>query len=320
VRQRAVRILEAITQADFLARLDAFAADLDGKQTYDLPAWDLFRAVAGEDRNARAVFVMAQRAEPRLLQALAKDSKQAEELFALRFVEMQQSLQSVVNEFGESEDELQVGSIAALLLAGGAENVTIAEDAGVQLNPWMYQSSFQEELGSADHGRPLRKLLAGWILKDNGPNIAFQNLRLAHTHGFHSEGLTIALRALNKNSGHITLRQFALMYVGLHGGRKHVRNLQPLLKESTPAAFQPPPSPSVGAPRPLQMEIRDVALAVCLHLTGQKASDYGFIAASLDPGNPDRIFSFSSQGFADAVHREAALKKWDEWFAAHDTP
>jgi hypothetical protein len=115
IRHRAGGILAVVTQADFLARLDAFAADLDGKQTHDLPCWDVFRAVAGEDRHARALFVAAQRAEPRMLQALATNDKEAADLFARRFDDLQQELQAMINESGELEEQISLGSIAALL-------------------------------------------------------------------------------------------------------------------------------------------------------------------------------------------------------------
>src|SRR4051812_25436410 len=43
VRSRASEILADVLEADFQSRLEAFAADIDSRQKYDLPSWDRFR-------------------------------------------------------------------------------------------------------------------------------------------------------------------------------------------------------------------------------------------------------------------------------------
>src|SRR5262249_40685360 len=67
IRARCRRLWPRIFDLDLQARLDAFTADTDGKQVHDLPGWERFRKMAGDDRPARELFALMVRADGALM-------------------------------------------------------------------------------------------------------------------------------------------------------------------------------------------------------------------------------------------------------------
>ena len=61
-------------------------------------------------------------------------------------------------------------------------------------------------------------------------------------------------------------------------------------------------------------QIRDVALAILLHMTDQNLREYGFPSAQ---PYGETAFQEGALGFADPAAREAALRKWARWRADH---
>jgi hypothetical protein len=64
---------------------------------------------------------------------------------------------------------------------------------------------------------------------------------------------------------------------------------------------------------PVSVQVRDVALAVLVHLTGQEHKEYGF-----DLLRPDSrmLYAVHTCGFVEDDQREAAVAKWREWSKA----
>jgi hypothetical protein len=101
------------------------------------------------------------------------------------------------------------------------------------------------------------------------------------------------------------VRAWAAYGVGKFGSKEMAARLEPLLADHT----------SVGTTKlgnsVLKAELRDVVLAVLIHSSGQKESEYGFPYPMAIPGlkclpAPDRL------GFVDEATREAAFKKWEK--------
>jgi hypothetical protein len=64
--------------------------------------------------------------------------------------------------------------------------------------------------------------------------------------------------------------------------------------------------------KPGTTEVRDVALGMMVHLSGQPIRDYGF---EFFRGNNNEQAYFAPVYFAftDQAKRDAAMKKWNEW-------
>jgi hypothetical protein len=66
------------------ARIAAFLADTEGKQTHDLPAWNAYRKAVGDAPAARTLFIDMLKAEPELCDAVGGSPARLEELLAKR--------------------------------------------------------------------------------------------------------------------------------------------------------------------------------------------------------------------------------------------
>jgi hypothetical protein len=122
------------------------------------------------------------------------------------------------------------------------------------------------------------------------------------------------------------MRQYALLVVGKFGGPADIDRLESLLIDSAVCAQQQLAAPAAEVAKNdqskaspakseiVETQIRDVALAVMIHITGQKLADFGFTRAQ---PNPTILFNTASLGFANTDEREAALAKWQAWRDEH---
>ena len=62
------------------------------------------------------------------------------------------------------------------------------------------------------------------------------------------------------------------------------------------------------------VQVRDVALANLLHLTGQEPLTYGFLHAR---SHPQWVFDATSLGMENDEQRDAAAEQWRAWRAQH---
>lgn len=306
VRMRARAVLAAVSETDFRERLAAFSADFDGRNRQTLPGWQEFSAHFGGGRSARQLFVEMQRAEPELLEAFAKGSKPATESLGVRCQAIsQQAMHS------PREEQISMGTVASMLLVGSAEGVTIEEQAGLQLYTWMiYQPAFQKNAASGAWSPLLKKLLGRWVMKDAGAAGTVQNLLFAASYELKTEALYLAHRVLANDHNHANTRQYAVLIVGRFGGKEHVPLVEKLLDDTASCGTFQVNNP----PRQVDLQIRDIALAVAVHLTGQNLRDYGFQSAQ---PNPTTLFQVATLLFHDPAERDAALKKWSAWRLEH---
>jgi hypothetical protein len=309
VRVRARAILAIVSDSDFRNRLEAFASDYDGRQQQTLPGWEQFSARFGPSRVVRELFVEMQRAEPELLEAAAKGNKPASDMLELRCHALGQQLMANPNR----EGLISLGTVASLLFIGSTDGVDVDEQTAMQLYGWIYQPVFQRNTRGGTWSSLLKKLLGTWIVKDGGTAATFQNLMLAASFDLKSEGLAVAAKALANEAGPSPVRQYAILSIGRFGGKEQLPMIEKCLQDTTNCNVLQANNP----PRQVEIQIRDVALAVLVHLTGQHLRDYGYQQAQ---PNPQTLFQVGTLGFNDPARREAALKKWSQWRAEHPDP
>lgn len=300
VRVRARAVLEIVCDADFQRRLDAFSADYDGSRHRTLPAWDRFSHEFGGSRLARELFVEMQRAEPDLLAAVASGTKPASETLAERARDILE---------GHDEVQLSLGTLASFLFVGSAEGVKVEEQGAAQLFPYIVQLTYQRNGKSAYWPVVLKKLVGGWLAKDTSPSNANQNLILAAHLELRTEALAVAERILTGDDKQFMSRMMGILVMGRYGGKPQVAVIEKLLEDATPCQARPE-----NIPASAQIQMRDVALAVLLQITGQDLEKYG----TLSP-QPYTAMGFQAPTFLfeDDQARQAALAKWAAWRAEH---
>ena len=296
VRFRCQRILATILENDFRRRLKAFAEESDLDQNYGLSGWERFREVVGSDAGARRLFVKMHDSESRFLTITDEGPKRATEAFNLRCLELQQSLKHR----RKPNQEIDEGSVAALLFVGSQAEISISNQMGSVLTSFCYQGKVQAAMSSGSTLASMKRLMGLWIERPNPP-AAYQNLMLAMKYNL-TEGLQPAQSVLTGGTVQAPhVRQYAILAIAKLGNEIHIPLLEPLLKDSTLCA-----SRTVNRVA-FRTEIRDVALAAVMHLSGHDPEKNGF--AGLQK-NDQMLFNPSTLGFEDNEKRGVAMQQW----------
>jgi hypothetical protein len=304
IRRRCQYLLPIALKRDLEVRLAAFIADKDGKTTCDLPGWTRYRQLVGTDAAARQFFVDVQKADADLLETSESQPAAAGDKFAVRCQFLQQFMYNPTNQ----GPPITLADIANLLLVGTDPQVKVPMNVTWQFTN-LLNFQLTQKLRSDRHSPLVKKLLIQWVKQRTDDGALGQTLDLVMKLDL-KEGLDIALKELKNPSAQAYNRAMALMTVAKLDGKKHLDVFEPLLKETGQVG-------NFGFNNVRgTTEVRDVALAMLIHLNGQKIKDYDFIAAEIFGGDE---LNFQNGpiflGFADSTKRDAAMKKWKEWSA-----
>ncbi len=338
VRMRVVALLPHAEADELRARIDTFLADADGKYAHDLPGYNLFRAVAGDDPVARGLFaeVLKNRANYDLLLALrgvpagkarplaaaagavaaaAPESPPPAELnqaLAARRLEVQYRIhQQAVG--GVRQFAPDLADVALMLLA---ESLLPETKAG--FNPFQYQIVnflYQEPLrtvagGRGKHGPAFRRLVVHWMDTRDGMNGLQNSMSLAMSLGLGADEVCkYAARLLAVDTAPPGYRAGAISALSRYNGKDHLLDLTRVFGDEEVLIRLPNNPPS-------DVQLRDFALATALLLTGQDPADYGFATAG---GQGQMRYQYTNFRFlpdggrTGEAKRAAAFARWRDW-------
>jgi hypothetical protein len=302
-RAAARRLVALIDRSEFHRRLEAFAADTDGRQGQTLPGWEQFRNLVGSEPADRALFVEMQRQEGPLLAAVFGLSKRApEELWEARLQRI--SLwQATVNDRGASPP---LGSCAAMLFLGSLREMNVSDASVGSLEMLIQRPQMRE----------LLQLVVGWVLNcpnksDNALRCRLNLIAAAALDEALPLPLSIIARAPGSSRAAPLMTAQAALVIGQLGNRTHIDQLEPLLDDASVCLQGQVLRP--GQPQS-PVQVRDVALVVLLHLTEQSPAEYGYVTARLQQ---PRTFDLQSLYRNNDQQRTAAIAKWRAWRASH---
>lgn len=348
VRMRVVALLPRAEADELRARIDTFLADRDARYHHDLPGYARFRAVAGDDHDARDLYaqILKSRANYDLLLALrgvpadrvaplaacagavaaaGPESPSATDL-ALTLAARRHMVQLGMGGHGA---QVQIGGqaagavpqigpdlpdVALLLLAESlvAEPKAGANPLQLQLANLLYQDSLRRPAaGEGRHGPAFRRLILHWMDTRDGVT-GLQNAMSLAT--FLQLGQPVvakyAAKLLTAEGGQPWVRANAAAMVARNDGKDHLLAVTRLLADD---AFVVRGGPNNPQP---DIQVRDVALAMALLLTGQDPAAYGLAAAN--PGAAMKYiyttYRFTDDGKTTAeAKRAAALARWRDW-------
>jgi hypothetical protein len=311
-RAAARRLVSLIDQSEFQRRLEAFAADVDGRRGLSLPGWEQYRELIGGDPAARALFVEMQRNDASLFAAAFGSSGQRiEPLWEERLVRLisWQALSA------NRDKGPPLGSCAAMLFLGSVGKFEISDQAAVTLDGLIQRSPLRESLQGGTTQDVVRRIVASWIVHCPNKNEVILDRRLALASVLDlKETLPLALAVIGGDPRYAGVRPYiratAALLVGQFGTPDHVDQLEPLLDDAgvcSQAQLRLPGAPDRTA---LTVQVRDAALVALLQLTGQQPADYGYLHARLQP---QRMFQLQSLHPPSDEQRTKALAKWRAW-------
>ncbi|HLW68015.1 MAG TPA: hypothetical protein VKS79_22040 [Gemmataceae bacterium] len=314
IRSRCRRLWPIIFEMDLQARLTNFLADTEGKQTHDLPGWSRFRKLVGDDRAARELFAKMLRADGTLLeQAENRPDEFSPDRLVVRALQLQQLANNPRANLKVSAGE---GDYALLLFLSANPKVQSTMAAAQQIGTVFYQPLLRQMLLSGDHVEVMRKLVIAWfeVNVEHSATVIHQMSYVATQVGM-KELAPLALKvALRKEVAPFT-RGTALTVVGRVGNKEQIAAIEPLLADNTVVTNFMVRQGVVGPGGAANNQVRtsqigDVALAMTIHLSGQKPADFGYDMINT---NPNAMFSAHYLGFVDDAARSDARRKWKEW-------
>jgi len=299
VRFRCRRILNSIAYNERFGRLEAFAADTDGKKGLTLPGWERYTKLIGSDKQSRRLFVDMQRAESALIETAEKNPKTSSDLLVKRCQQLQQSMR--YPQYGAG-----MHSVAAVLFLISDERVPMNDQVGMQLYNLCNQSAFRNAAEKGAEKTQLRVLLGAYIKRGGGRNTAYYRLMLAMRYDL-KEGLDVAVEMLTTSGMSHHYKQYAMLTIAKLDAKQHIGLLEKLLEDKSQCTAHT--TVRNGKRTVYQTQVRDVALASIIHLSGEDPKNFGF--DRLVRANP-YLFSPGTMGFENDEQRNKTFDKWKE--------
>jgi hypothetical protein len=314
IRAAARRLVALIDDSEFHRRLAEFAADTDGSRGVTLPGWNEFAELVGRDPAARALFVDMQREEASLLGRMFADSKSDQEVaWEAQVGRLMRA--RIYNQ--PSEFTAPLGSCATLLFLGSLSDANISDNGARSLVQLTQIPPVSNSLAAKEPRSAVRRLVSAWIVHcpNRSETVVEQRLAIMLQQNL-AEALPFALEIIGRDPKYLTIspsRQvMAILAVGKFGSEEHVTAIEPLLEDRTElVSHQQLNGPGTDL---VSIQVRDVALAVLLHLTGQEPLTYGFLHAR---SQEQTVFDISSLSMKDDQQRAEAAERWHTWRAQH---
>jgi len=318
VRRSCAIILPIAMQRELEAKLAAFLADKEGKLKHDLPGWERYSKLVGNTDQTRQLFADMHRMQDGLLDPQDKDPNSQAQKFAGRAQYLQQL---VYGGFDGVPQPVAAESIAKLLFVGSDPSLPINVNAHNQIFSLLYQDSFRQAMLDSQAGEIYRKLLVHYMMGRTDSSSVSQMLNLAMSYNF-KEFVDVAANVALNAKGTVYNRGMAITVLARLGGREQIPTIRKLLDDRTEIGTY---TTSFGNMRSVKVttQVRDVALATLVRLSGQNLSDYGFDAFVSNPRlgvDPTQHYSPMYVGFSDSSKRDAAHKKWQEFEAGQKKP
>ena len=341
IRYRCSRLLPKAAALDIKARIDVFLADTEGKFEHDLPGWDEFRATIGGglilfgyelgadrslDKMGRSVFaeLLATPVNRQLVMETESSNEglgaaviaRRQELYTQKFPRAMVVGGRVVRP--TTGGEPSTADIATLLFAESLVPSRVFPRT-VSITSLITASGFANAARAADdRGKVYRAIAAAWLDSRSDPVEMYQVMNVASTLGLNEHGCRIGIRLLTAPGVVGAYRGLAAGNLARLGKKEHIPMLEKALADSSIAYTIRRAVP--GKPNDIEshdVQVKAMALAAAILLSGQKIEDYGFVDAFRASGAiANNTYTYSRYYIPDA-QRKAVHEKWNEWHAKH---
>jgi len=320
IRRTCRRLLNDILESDYQMRLARFENDTQGLFEHDLPGWDRYREIAGDDQAARKLFSEMHQAEGALLISTESGKVPMADALDIRYENVYRMMR-----LPNAKQRVQpsLATISALMFVASDPRLIDDDESGVSNDAYWSQllnsPVFRQGLSAGKSAAPARAVLGQWIVLPTSQRLLNQKLRLAIQYEI-PEGLELALRTI-ENRKQITpvYASYAIEALGKLGGKPYAAKLLPLLEEETAVTRQRVNKQIVT------IQLRDVALGWLIYLTGQDHGEYNLPRAKpifqrMAKNPTGYSVSYSYMRFANEEQRKQALQKWNAWIETHPLP
>ena len=323
VAKRSREVLAAIKAAE----RQAFLA---GKREPITPAWKRFKELVGDTKASRELFVemMADDRRAELVEKAEASPAKAAEVYAAEVTRAADAgLKSYEQFTGQlppqgqstpmadaSREDVPFGDAIAVLFLGTHSLPKGAKDPSAS---WALRASFADGV-KGPQKEPLRKLFAAWLDRRTDPETIHDGLETALFASV-PDALPIARRLVADPKLSAPTKGVAVLIVGNHGTKDDLPLLNACRSDVRP--YYEYTTLDKNKQR-FEIQVRDLAAAMSLHLSGQDFVKYGFQLIELHiwwvVSGPAPIKKIG--WFDTGEARDAALKKAWDWLDAQPKP
>lgn len=302
VRQRCRQLLPIAERLDLMARIDSFLNDPTAN--HDLPGLSKFLSMVGDEKSGRQLYAEMIKTEPELLRLIEGSQSQVVDSYRNRVTQTQQLFNTGVRVVNGTriEPEIPIGQLATLLFVGTSASIPTNDTVHRTLSSLFYRAPIQKAFKGDGQAIALRKILYKWLETRSSDYASYQGVYLILQADV-KDALPLTLRLATEAGTYSRTRGLALMAVGKLGNKKHIPELEKLFDDQGVLT-----NVMINNVRGT-VQVRDVALAMSIQLSGQKVTDYPF---DLLKNRAITYTSFTYLGFSDDEQRAEAFKKWKD--------
>ena len=305
--QERCRLLQPMIRALTLQkRIDKFLANRDGPIPANLPFAANFLKLTEDTKEARKLYADVLVINPQLLDAIDQDKIKGLTMFTAFCQEAQQRTQYVPGvDYRERQKSITRADVALYFLLSSELSQDKTGRASSYGYTFMNAPVLPETLNKDDAASAaFKKLFLSWIEKEPQPYMVQRGVQIA-AEAKMKEALPLVLKLINKKDLQGYARAQTALLLTKVGSKEHIKDMEPLLDDKTIIG-------NFGINNKMgQVQMRDVALAVCIKLSGQKMSAYPF---DVMQGSDDNLYmSYIYCAFSNDEKREAAHKQYRDW-------
>lgn len=308
VRRRCQELNASLRKQNQTERLARFVAGGD-----NLPGWDRFRKMMAQRADSRKAYAEIYGSDPNFVDDVEARPEQAATIIAAKVQTLQVSQMRRIN--SPALTPFTANDVAVVLFAAQHPQARIPSDKLHLVTSLLYGQNIQGALSGKNGAvvnENLRVIVVSWMRSQTDLQAQMQSLYLCQNLDL-KDGVFLARDLLRGGKLPPHGRGVACSLIGRLGGKDNIADLVPLLSDPTHMNnFQVRPK-MTGT-----VQVRDVALAVLVHITGQSHKDYGFGFTQV--GQPFQVGSTYNMGFLEEAKRLDALKKWDTYAKANNLP
>ncbi|MFO1001117.1 MAG: hypothetical protein U0936_12300 [Planctomycetaceae bacterium] len=303
----AIQLRQAIPQLRkrlFDDRIQALENQQDQATPTGMPDWDRFVRLTGDADEALPVYLEMLRAERALFATRMFSSSELSE----QLEESSQRLREACT--GELEEEFPVASAAALMLIASDEGVVLRRATSTNISESLQDSRFGKLVNDGVHAKTLKAVTSEWLRR---PGIAVDRPLLLSMEYHLPVGREIAMRTLERPV-YSQSAAYSLLCLGSLRTADALPEVERVLRDAAAARpIWPPRGTNVedlATAREVKstysVQVRDVALAVAIHLRGKRPQDFGVDVMSSEK----QLFTLDSMGFNNDEERDAAIARY----------
>lgn len=311
ISERCRQLLPLAASYDRNKKLARLLSDPTAPPPEKMPGLERFLMITGDSKEARELYAEMYGLHDEIIEKSETDGKAAGELFG-RFCDDAYNRWQANSRAGNYSYDTMLnnnGEMALFFFIAGDSKVTKNPTAMNRAQMILYAPRIPKALAESGEGASpvFKKLFLHWLENESTTYLQSRGFQLAANANL-KEALPVAKKLLARkelagyNHGQI------IMAFAKFGDKDSIKELEPFVASKsvvTTVSF----GNGMGQKR---VETGDVALAVIIHLHGQKPAEFGF-DSRLNMANNGSSYIYC--GFGTEKEREDARAKWNEWAA-----